>query len=298
MTTNRSEPTYLHPGMIYAIREIRQYCQEHEDVSIRQAAEIRRCVNADTESYDYATAVSIMDASSKLAVSKVTDLRGICREVLGHCIRNENHPWTTFVTLGRRVLRKALKESNVLQCFEYGELFDSDDGTFEWWSEMELYIRIDVQRAKNFVGHEGERLSFEREVKLLASLDGFLPQWESREDSTLGYDITSYDPSFSPPRPILIDAKACRTKPLSFYISPNEWKVAESRPDSYFFHLWDLSGGDGHEKLYIITPAMLAPHVPFNRGVGEWKSAQVFWPPKSNGNILKDIRYRAIEKPI
>ncbi len=273
--------TYLHGGVLHAVREIRTYCRSNPGVTFEHAAEIRSAINSDIAAADFHTAVELLNRDPELAASRRTELDTVAREVLAHIIVREMPPWAQMIPYGRRPLigKTREKESNIYQCFDYAELFGSDAETFKWWARMERHVRDAWQQENDDIGMRAEFLSFEFEIARLAreGHPGLEPRLESREDSRLGYDIESWDVSEGAPRRIYIEAKGCRKKPLSFHLSPNQWNVAKAKSKSWILHLWDVSDP---VKPEVITFAQLEPHVPFNRGSGQWRNAQIAWPPK------------------
>lgn len=200
---------------------------------------------------------------------------GILRESIAAIVKDERPRWTRTITLGRAVVQRTMSDDNAKQCLVSARLFSEDEEAFSWWDSLASEYRQEGDDQKLEIGREGERLSLEYERKRLeAAGEGYEPKWVGREDTTLGYDVLSYDVFDGAYQDIYIEVKACSGDNLIFHVTRNEWKIAKQRLDRYRFHVWSLAS----RELEIIGPADLAPHIPENQGKGEWEIAEIRWP--------------------
>jgi hypothetical protein len=117
-------------------------------------------------------------------------------------------------------------------------------------------------------------MDYERSRLVAAGHKGVEPLWSAIQDETLGYDIRSCDLSSGVPRDLYIEVKASEQKPFVFFLTENEWKVAQTFRDSYVFHFWHLPA-----RIHrVVSVDEVSPHVPINRGSGTWKKIQILWP--------------------
>lgn len=280
MTTSRtsSKETYVHPGLLYAVRELRIMHAQRPELSLREAADARRSVDSTTRAFDFEGALAVVERDSAVLSSLETELHLVARDVLASVVAHERPSWASLIPQGRRALKGATveREANVHQCFEYALLFDDEASVHNWWDMVEHEVRDQRQLAKEASGKEAELLSMKHERDRLASigLAHLMPKHESREDTRLGYDIESWDLFGGESQRIYIEVKGSSANPLSFFISPNEWKVGKARRDNFRIHLWNLKVPD---KPIVITPDELEPHIPEDRGSGQWRSAEIQW---------------------
>lgn len=103
-------------------------------------------------------------------------------------------------------------------------------------SQEELLRTLEKQQAD---GDKGESYVIEYEKKRLNN-EEFIPKRISVIDVEAGYDIMSYNDSFSCEYDRYIEVKSYRGK-LHFYWSSNEKRVAEALGEKYYIYLVDLN---------------------------------------------------------
>ena len=178
-------------------------------------------------------------------------------------------PWAKKVPGGRSEAVKVLP-AEITQCFdEAGLLGDWDDGLVAWWDKVAQTVRLHRGEENLKVGREAERLSLEYEKQRT----GCDPIWQSLESNYSGFDILSIVDERSAD-PLRIEVKGTY-QPLAnaiFSISRNEWITADTTK-SYTFHLWLLR--QNPKRLINVDYQVLSPHIPGDRGEGEWEIARV-----------------------
>ena len=285
--TNSAKPKtdgsrYAQAGVMLALRDIRMVLAEDTGVTAERAAAIRRSVVGDESSYDFDSALELIVIAPEVVHEPDSSLSTACRRALRAIVATTNVSWSALVTNGTAVLRDSLRASarNVLQCFEYGHLFDEDDSANAWWDAMEALVRAREDAIKAESGRQGEGLSMKHEQRRLsdegrADLE---PVWIARRDTYAGYDIESYDVSTGEVRKIYIECKACKQPPLSFHLSPNEVRMASNRRDSFFIHLWNLAT----EEMTLIRTDDIQEHLPKNNGAGKWQDVRITWTTRTS----------------
>ena len=192
------------------------------------------------------------------------------RILLASFIRTKLPTWAWRIPSGRLETVNVLPVA-VTDCFHAAGLLKSelDEETVHWWLEMASFIRGKLGDEKAETGIKGETLSIQYET----ARTGRKPQWVSFESNFAGYDLISVVSSGCD-KQRLIEVKAS-TKPVesaTFFVSANEWGVALTRLDSYYFHLWLLSNSP---MLTIVSAKAIMPHIPQNRSLGIWQSVEI-----------------------
>ena len=102
---------------------------------------------------------------------------------------------------------------------------------------------------------------------------GVLPKWMAIESNLLGYDIESRK-SRDDETKLLIEVKASgqSMELADFFITSNEWRVANSSKE-YLFYLWHVN--EKKKSLAILSPHDVQPHVPEDRSMGEWITTRI-----------------------
>src|SRR5690606_14677502 len=101
---------------------------------------------------------------------------------------------------------------------------------------------------------------------------GVEPKWVALDSNSDGYDVLSRRDS-DDSRRLVIEVKTTKQGLTGcFYVSRNEWDVAE---DALFhvFHLWDVS--DKEPRLAILDPAQLRRHTPTDGETGKWQLVRI-----------------------
>jgi len=93
---------------------------------------------------------------------------------------------------------------------------------------------------------------------------------DTLEDNTLGYDIRSFDWSGDKIVTRLIEVKSSKSDTI--FITRNEWQNAAGAAPHYCFHVWKIP----EARVLEYSVAAIMPHIPLDRGAGEWREVCVF----------------------
>lgn len=263
-------------SVINAIAEVRSYRREHGLSDTKECCRLLRVRPDAVASFDY-EAVEELESAVPLFDGEAASREQTLRHILRTLILHFRPPWGLLLPHGRRVVR-VNAAPDVRQCFETAGFFRDvpDEESVAWWDELSNFFRSVAVLGRVEVGRRGEALSLEAERHRLAAAGhpAIEPIWAAIEDETLGYDLVSYDVSGPEPRPFYIEVKASERNPFVFFLTENEWKVAQAFKDTYQFHFWNLPT----RTLRIVSVADVATHVPVNQGAGTWKKTQIVWP--------------------
>ncbi|MED1127619.1 DUF3883 domain-containing protein [Bacillus paralicheniformis] len=196
------------------------------------------------------------------------NMRDALRIQLKHLIGDIKPSWSYLIDRGRKEAFQYFP-LDVQQCFKEAELINSYEAdVVKWWDKFASVTRGKQQDTQLETGREGERLSLEFE----RNRTGKEPIWQSIDSNLAGYDILSViDENNDTPLRIEVKTSTVRSNEFTFYISRNEWSIAEASPN-YIFHFWVL----GIEPdLYILDKNDIKPSIPLNQGNGIWENAKV-----------------------
>lgn len=176
--------------------------------------------------------------------------------------------WIQNATFGRaRVL--AFAGGEIAQVFvEAGLAHGVGDDVVTFWDEMAARARGQKGVRLTEIGRAGERLTITHEKERT----GREPKWISVENNQDGYDVLSVA---GPEDGRLLSIKVKATSiglGGSFHLTANEWDRAVLN-NIHVFHLWDISCAV--PSLAILSKTEVDPHVPSNRGEGNWESVEV-----------------------
>lgn len=212
---------------------------------------------------------------------------GKVRQALLDYIDVVRPPWIQNATFGRAKVI-AFAGSDVAQVFvEAGLAYGTDASVVEFWDELAARARGQKGVRLNRIGREGERLTIAYEK----DRTGREPKWVSIDSNTDGYDILSISgPADS--RLLSIEVKATTLGLAgSFHLTANEWERAIVS-DLHAFHLWDMSLGD--PALAVLSKDDVDPHVPADRGDGQWMSVEIPFEAFSNRFNIWSSQWQAI----
>ncbi|MFD1462970.1 DUF3883 domain-containing protein, partial [Paenibacillus farraposensis] len=195
------------------------------------------------------------------------NMQDALRIQLKHLIRKYRPSWSYLLHKGRKEAFQYFPP-NVKQCFKEAELINSyEPAVIEWWDQLAFIARKNQEDNKLRIGRAGEELSLQYEK----NRTGKNAVWQSIESNLSGFDILSCVSS-SDASPLCIEVKATTyTDLFPFYLTRNEWSVAETS-QQFYFHLWIL--GECPE-LYIVDKNNIESHIPFNKGNGTWESVKI-----------------------
>ncbi len=154
---------------------------------------------------------------------------------------------------------------NELQCFENAGLLNgNEDNIIIWWDDLISFQRSIKNNENTIKGRIGEKKSFEYEKNKLMNLNiNIMPSWDSLDDDTLGYDITSYNEL---KKEIFIECKYSENKINNFYLSRREYNRALGKKEFYFVHYWNAT----NTKPIILDFNKLKELVLENKENTEW----------------------------
>lgn len=177
-------------------------------------------------------------------------------------------PWIQNATFGRAKVI-AFAGNDIAQVFvEAGLAHGTEVEVVEFWDELAARARGQKGVRLNAIGRAGERLTIEHETRRT----GRKPKWVSIDSNADGYDVLSVaGPSDG--RHLSIEVKTTNVGVAGyFHLTANEWERALGS-DLHAFHLWDISSNC--PALAELTSADVAPHVPADRGKGQWESVEI-----------------------
>lgn len=206
------------------------------------------------------------------------DMLYALRVQLKHLIEMVKPSWSFLIHKGRKEAFQFFP-SDVKQCFKEAELINSyHKDVIKWWDILALAVRGRQQDTQLEIGRTGEELSLEFERNRVNKV----PIWQSIDSNLSGFDILSVVSS-EDTTPLRIEVKASNkiSNSFSFYLTRNEWSVAETS-SNYLFHLWIL---DKTPELYILNKNEVANHVPINQGNGFWESVKITFTLEELNNL-------------
>ncbi|MEK4284196.1 DUF3883 domain-containing protein [Ureibacillus sp. FSL K6-0165] len=208
------------------------------------------------------------------------DMTYALRVQLKHMIEMNKPSWSYLIHKGRKEAFQYFP-SNVKQCFKEAELMNSyDKEVIKWWDVLALAVRGKQLDTQLEIGRTGEELTLEYERKRV----NFEPKWQSIESNLSGFDILSVVSSEdSTPLRIEVKASANVSNIHTFYLTRNEWNVAEVS-ENYLFYLWVLSESP---KLFILDTEEMYNHIPINNGNGSWENLKISFTLEELTNLNK-----------
>lgn len=196
------------------------------------------------------------------------DVSDSFKSVLGLYIITERPIWANRMPMGRDETF-AVIDDDTYYCFKEAGLARQpiSDNIVKWWDTIASVFRAANENDLLAIGRKGERLTLEYELRRTS----FVPKWMSVESNFMGYDILSRE-SREDETHRLIEVKASSSNAPSFFISRNEWEIAQSSRGQYRIYLWRLGV---HSELAILTVDEVAAHIAENSGQGSWTSVEV-----------------------
>lgn len=206
------------------------------------------------------------------------DMLYALRVQLKHLIEMVKPSWSFLIHKGRKEAFQYFP-SDVKQCFKEAELINSyHKDVIKWWDILALAVRGKQLDTQLEIGRTGEELSLEYERNRV----NMEPLWQSIESNLSGFDILSVVSS-EDDTPLRIEVKASTkvSNTFSFYLTRNEWTVAETS-SNYLFHLWILGKTP---ELFILDKAEIANHIPTNQGKGSWENVKITFTLEELNNL-------------
>lgn len=215
------------------------------------------------------------------------------RELLLPLIIETMPIWVTFIAkpLEERII--AIPEQ-WRQMLRNAELLDnplSEDAN-KWWIRLQHSIEESDNRLRKTIGDAGENLTIKYEKeRLLKDRHPNLAEkveWVSKISDKFGFDVASFLGyltlnSGKPNDDIMIEVKSTTSiskKNFRFYLSRNEWEVANKNNQNYYFYLWGSIKVDGEniegEGPIILPVHSIRQYVPSdNQDSGMWTECRI-----------------------
>ena len=235
-----------------------------------------RSGEASTATFDYGHALRMIRACPRLLEIRDGARSERLREIALTLVLETSPPWKWLISLGRGRLAGFLPP-DAKQVFDSAGLYGgSDDLTVRsWWDKLAQIIRTGSDESHLQTGRKGEALTMAHETRVLAEAGraDLRPEFVGFEDTTLGYDVTSFIVSGDVIQPKYIEVKSTEVRPLRFSLTSTQWAAAQRLNSTYFVHLWHLPT----EELIEISFAELSPSIPRNCGRGNWETAIITW---------------------
>jgi hypothetical protein len=262
-------------SVLNAVLEISNYRETYQGSSLHEAERVLSGGLASSTGHAYSAAVELLAGLPDFRLSAAESRTSAIRSLLQQLTIVRRPAWARLIPRGRRHLAAYLPR-NALQCLQAAGLYDAepDAATLEWWDSLASYFRSASDLERTRIGREGERLTLSRETERLISegRPDLVPKWVSLDDNSLGYDVLSYRLDGAGRESAMhIEVKASSARPLRFFLTRNEWKVAKSMGDAFVLHVWNLES----RTLTTLLLAELEAHLPVDRGRGRWQDVEV-----------------------
>ncbi|WP_164817279.1 protein NO VEIN domain-containing protein [Paenibacillus lautus] len=258
----------LKMSVLNAVLTLKEYRNLYPNKTINELIAIINAVGTYHSNYDYCTSKKLLEV---IELQKITDIKCLITAIL-----KETFPgWLYQVPFGREIVATCLRDNektDVLQCLESAGLYSKhpDNDVVEWWDELASLVRLSEDELKLRSGRGAERLTLEHERGKLIDLM-LEPYWISLENNFAGYDVLSYEEGQTGIRPKMIEVKSCKSRPIVFYLSKNEWKTAQKIGDGYVFHIWYLA----EKRLLELRVEDVGRSIPINQGLGDWQTVLI-----------------------
>ena len=216
---------------------------------------------------DHKKELSMLAAGSKIL--KLTSVAEQVRMLMITYIDVEKPPWLQLVPKGRRFALQFAPEGVKQIFYECGLARDVSIDVVAFWDSIAQSIREEKDLNREEIGRKGEAYTIDYEADRV----GKPPSWVAIDDNTLGYDVLSIVTKESTSK-LRIEVKAT-IQPMhqaNFYISPNEWEIANNS-GAHKFYLWLISERD--LMLAILSVDEVGAHVPILQGSGSWTKARI-----------------------
>lgn len=177
--------------------------------------------------------------------------------------------WSRALYAGRHEFCR-YAPTNVVECFRIANLLapDPDSSVVHWWDELSSYFRSLNNTELLETGRSGERLTMEYEKQRT----GMKPTWQAIESNFSGFDVLSVVSSDdTTPMQIEVKSTSQNISDARFIITKNEWQQAITSI-AFKFYLWSLTNV---KMLAILDISEIIPHIPENRGTGQWSLVEI-----------------------
>ena len=254
------------------LRLLRKHEEQQPNLSMPELVSLVERVEADALSLDLEAAVHL----SKVVEHDVTmDGRVFYQTCIRAVLRQRQPAWTKSMKSGRRrfAAELGLNERSV---FDAAGLM-SDPPSREvvgWWDDISGYARLSSNMESMEQARTAELLTLESERRRLRE-SGICrePEWPGLDDNYAGYDVLTYELGDAGLTNRMIEVKSTIASPPRFVVSREEWRTAERAGEAYSFHVWDMQKKP--PQLYVKSVAEVGPHIPKDKGNGQWRNVEV-----------------------
>jgi len=177
----------------------------------------------------------------------------VLRAILLHIIAYHHFEWLIFYDPDPEIFRTYLldRDAEWTNLLDSAKLFDfSDEDVNNWWNKVLTKYEDYKEKLKKAIGDVGEKLTYHYELDRIEK-DSITPskafvKWASNYSNNFGFDIQSvrgllFKSLFKELDKIQIEVKSTDADNLSryrFFVSKNEWQVANENISSYYFFCW------------------------------------------------------------
>ena len=261
---------------VNACDRLQAFRRSRPDLQLEQCPALLLSGPALTATFDYDYAIAMFRFCPRLLEIQDGSRMERLRAIILTLVLQTEPPWKWLIPLGRRRLAEFLPP-NAKQVFDSAGLYAgaNDLALRFWWDNLARIIRSSSDDSHLQTGRTGEDLTIAHEVRILAQAGrpDLRPELVGFEDTTLGYDVSSFIVADNAVQPKYIEVKATEMRPLRFSLTSTQWAAAERLKMNYFVHLWHLPT----EELIEISFAELSTSIPQNRGSGNWGTVIIGW---------------------
>jgi len=214
------------------------------------------------------------EINNSINLGGYSELRELQLELLWLYIKQWKPPWMQDLSGGPIKARTRISSIDIKQIFEELGLLDDignmDRHAKKCWNRIKSLQYAQIHERNNETGIIGEALSVEFE----RVRTGVLPIQVSVESDFFGYDILSvFSKENKDELRIEVKTSVVSNDYAKLHLTRKEFEVCSRYPESYLFHLWDISGTT--PLLLQVETADMIPHCPDDNGEGEWESVAI-----------------------
>ncbi|WP_343604338.1 DUF3883 domain-containing protein [Fluviicola sp.] len=305
---SKNEQFSISNSNIIALWQLILLTHRHEEIEVRSAVEIAMNsglmggslpVNQGLKLGQYCKVLEINDSFLQSSQYCKNELLRYCtedepnvfvfREILQRFTSFQNLEWLLFYSEDPELF-KIYIPSEWIELLENAVLFDFEDiDVRDWWAKIFNRYQNYKEGQKLEIGRVAEKLTYEHEKQRLEfdQLDNghSYVKWASLISDRYGYDILSIrgkalQQSFGEKDSIHIEVKCSvsdNETNFRFYVTSNEWNVATTMIDSYYFYCWTSANKETESAIgpYVIPALHLKSHIPTNNGaICEWSECR------------------------
>ncbi|MDU1280011.1 MAG: DUF3883 domain-containing protein [Clostridium sp.] len=264
--------SFLKASIIYATFNIKKHNLIY-NTFIDDTIRYLKSGSSQYANFDYSNGKLLGDKIGWNKLLDINNTESFFRFCIKHIAITFKPFWFKIAYLGRKRVFSILSEDQ-LQCFNIAGLtteIPSED-IIQWWEDIYILSREINNLEKLELGKLGELKTIELENKRLKNMGiDRVAKRVSIDDNCLGYDVLSYRLNNNDIVELKIEVKSYSFGVPHFYISLNEWLVAENNTDNFMFYIWNISS----DSLLELSPKDISEHIPDNNGCGSWQSIKI-----------------------